>query len=91
MHEMAVLAVPRRISNTCRPDVTGKETTMSTQRTWLRTRRLFYIDPSENPRSGWYIKARGARTFGPFPSRTEADKVLMHMLSTYTANEDSSR
>lgn len=53
---------------------------------WLRTQRLYYVDPSENPSHGWYFKVRGPRCFGPFQSRREADKVLKRIVSSYMAN-----
>ncbi len=58
--------------------------------TWLRTERLFYLDPSENSVDGWFFKVRGPRYYGPFLSRREADKVLKRVITDYQASNDTS-
>lgn len=64
----------------------------ATRQTWLRTKRFFYLDPTEQPGDshGWYFKVRGPRCFGPYPSRQEADRVLNRMISDYIAANDTS-
>jgi hypothetical protein len=58
--------------------------------TYLRTRRLFYLDATDNIFEGWYFKVRGPRYYGPFQSQHEASRALDRMVSTYCANDDTS-
>jgi hypothetical protein len=50
---------------------------------WVRSERMFYLDPGENPVDGWYFKVRGPRFFGPFPSRREANLTLRRIVNDY--------
>jgi hypothetical protein len=52
---------------------------------WLRSERLFYLDPTEHSVDGWYFMVRGPRFYGPFQSRHEADKVLQRVVNGYLA------
>ncbi len=60
------------------------------QQTWLRSERMFYLDPSENSVDGWFFKVRGPRFFGPYASRGEADRVLRRIVNDYQAANDTS-
>nr|AQQ74514.1 hypothetical protein [uncultured bacterium] len=62
----------------------------SDRETYLRTHRLFYLDPSENPFEGWYFKVRGPRFYGPYQSRKDASRVLSRMIREYCEKNDSS-
>lgn len=61
-----------------------------TRGTWLRSERLFYLDPSENSVDGWFFKVRGPRYYGPFQSRREADQALQRVVTEYRASNDTS-
>lgn len=53
--------------------------------TWLRSNRLFYLDPTEHHHEGWYFKVRGPRLYGPYLSRDDASAALDRMLNEYLA------
>jgi hypothetical protein len=57
-----------------------------TGQSYLRTNRLFYLDPAEGQAEGWYFKVRGPRLYGPYPSRDDAAAVLERMVSEYLAS-----
>lgn len=52
---------------------------------YLRTNRLFYLDPAEGQAEGWYFKVRGPRLYGPYPNRGDAASALERMLNEYVA------
>lgn len=59
---------------------------------YLRTNRLFYLDPAEGQVAGWYFKVRGPRLYGPYPNRRDASAELERMLSDYRLrNENGGR
>ncbi len=58
--------------------------------TWVRSERVFYLDPSENSVDGWFFKVRGPRYFGPYTSRGEADRALRRIISDYQASNETS-
>lgn len=53
------------------------------------TRRIFYVDPAEDNRPGWYLNVRGGRTFGPFRDKAEAQEALARLVRRYQANNDT--
>lgn len=57
---------------------------------WVRSERMFYLDPSENSVDGWFFKVRGPRYFGPYTSRGEADRALQRVISDYQASNETS-
>ncbi len=59
------------------------------QETWLRSERLFYLDPGENAVDGWFFKVRGPRYYGPFQSRHEADNALRRIVSDYLSTNET--
>lgn len=54
-----------------------------------RTTRMFYLDPAEDNRPGWYLQVRGGRIFGPFGDRTEAQRVLDRLINRYVSANDT--
>jgi hypothetical protein len=52
---------------------------------YLRTTRLFYLDPAEGQAEGWYFKVRGPRLYGPYASREDATAALERMINEYVA------
>lgn len=61
----------------------------SLSHSYVRTSRLFYVDPAEHVLEGWYFKVRGSRYHGPYPSRREASTALNRMLDEYRATNES--
>ena len=59
------------------------------EQSYLRTSRLFYVDPAEHLNEGWYFKVRGPRYYGPYPSRGDASAVLERMVSSYLASNET--
>ncbi len=62
-------------------DVTGQS--------YVRTNRLFYLDPAEHASEGWYFKVRGPRYYGPYISRNDAHAVLDRVVSEYLASKET--
>lgn len=56
---------------------------------YLRTNRLFYVDPTEHLFEGWYFKVRGPRYHGPYQNRRDASAALERMISEYRANKET--
>lgn len=54
-----------------------------------RTTRMFYVDPAEDRRAGWYLRVRGGRVFGPFVDRAETQRILARLIKTYLASNDT--
>lgn len=60
------------------------------ERNYVRTSRLFYVDPAEHGSEGWYFKVRGPRYYGPYLSRNDANAVLERMVGGYLASNETS-
>lgn len=56
---------------------------------YLRSSRLFYVDPTDHAVEGWYFKVRGPRYYGPYPSRCEAAAALDRMLCEFQAKNET--
>lgn len=71
-------------------EAAGSDVVAETQ-TYLRSNRLFYLDPSEHRHEGWYFKVRGPRLYGPYLSRGDASAALGRMLDEYVASNITGR
>jgi hypothetical protein len=71
--------------------VTERSWAYPDRQTWIRSARLYYLDPSENSVAGWFFKVRGPRHYGPFRSRREADQALQRVISEYRTSNDTGR
>jgi hypothetical protein len=56
---------------------------------YVRSSRLFYLDPAEHASEGWYFKVRGPRYYGPYLSRNDASAVLERMVNEYLASNET--
>ncbi|MDR2876426.1 MAG: hypothetical protein LBV36_00050 [Chromatiales bacterium] len=79
------MAIPREVI-----EKAGLDSIVGAQ-AFLRTNRLFYLDPSEHRHEGWYFKVRGPRLYGPYLSRDDANAVLDRMLCEYLASNTTAR
>lgn len=60
-----------------------------TRHSYVRSSRLFYVDPTDHAVEGWYFKVRGPRYYGPYPTRRDAAAALDRMICEFRSKNET--